>query len=151
MATETAAPARGMSPARLTVNLRRTSFANLALLLVEAGLGMGVAVFVRSKHSTSNPFTGPAAITAHAVVGILLVLGALMLCVRAVQSKRTVIAVSSIVAAIALIGAWQEGSRFIGGGGQAAAMTMGVLTLVAILCYALNLFVLGSPEADASV
>jgi hypothetical protein len=71
-----------------------------------------------------------------------------MLAVRAVQSRRRTVAVSSVVAAVAILGAWSQGARFLGTGQNADSMTMAVLSLVALFCYALNLFVLSAPAAE---
>jgi hypothetical protein len=158
VATESVAAPGGMSPARLTVNLRRTSFATLVLLLIEFGLGMGVNLFVNVPSSDQGvgtgrafgkAFSGPPAIATHAGIGVLLFLGAVMLAVRAVQSRRRVVTVASIVALLAILGAGTQGAQFVSSGQNADSMTMAVLTLVALVCYAVNLFVLGAPAGSA--
>jgi hypothetical protein len=148
----------GMSPARLALNLRRTSFANLVLLLVEFGLGMGVNLFVNvpgadqgvgTAKGFGKAFSGPPAIATHAGIGVLLFLGATMVAVRALRVGFA-LAASSVVAWLAIIGAAVQGATFISSGQNSDSMTMAVLTGVALLCYSFNLYVLGAPDRSVS-
>jgi hypothetical protein len=68
---------------------------------------------------------GPAGLTIHIVLGLLLVLAA--------------------VGLVALIGAATQGASFDDQGHPSASMAMAVLTGVAILCYGFSLYILSSP------
>lgn len=137
----------------LAARLRRASFGTLVVLLIEYGLGVGANIFVKvpdadAHHGMGQAFgkamsNGPAGLAAHVGVGILLVLGSVIVLLLAVRSRSVVLIVSSAVALLTLVGAAVAGAQFVDRGQNSASMTMAVLTGVAILCYAVNLFRMG--------
>lgn len=141
------------SAARLAIaeRLRRASFGSLCALLIQYGLGMGVNQFVnvpdadKGKNGFGDAFSnGPAAITAHAAIGLLLIVNVIVVLVLAIRTRLPLMIGTAVVGLLSVIGAAFAGSDFLQKGTNSDSMTMAVLTGVAILCYAINLFVLGS-------
>ena len=85
---------------------------------------------------------GPAALSLHAVVGLLLGLGALGVLVQSVLARHWAVAGVSAVGLLAMAFASVAGAGFTSTGDDSASMAMSVLTGVALLCYAVNLCVL---------
>lgn len=121
------------------------------MLLVQFGLGLGVNLYVNVPTSDEHKgmatalgralSNSPVALAAHAAFGLLLLVAAINVLVRAIVSRRPVTITSSAIAFIAIIGAAVSGARFVDAGDNAAAsMMMGILTGVALLCYLLNLY-----------
>ncbi|HET7018674.1 MAG TPA: hypothetical protein VFI65_32445 [Streptosporangiaceae bacterium] len=150
----------GMSEARLAW-ARRSSLAVLALLVVEYGLGMYVNLYVvvpAADHGGSLGEViseGPVMLSVHATVGLLLGLVALATLVHAIRCRRwAVIALAALgffaVAFAAFAGAAFAGAAFTSTGDTADSMAMSVMTGVALLCYAINLYLLGRPARRSS-
>lgn len=86
--------------------------------------------------------SGPAAFSLHAVVGLLLGLGALGVLVQSVLARQWAVVGVSAVGLLAMAFASVAGTGFTSTGDDSALMAMSVLTGVALLCYAANLHVL---------
>jgi vacuolar-type H+-ATPase subunit I/STV1 len=89
---------------------------------------------------------GPATLSVHAVLGILLILAAIGLLVQALIARHWAVLTAAAIALIAIIGAAVEGARFAAQAPADASMTMALLTGVAMLCYGLALYLLPSPR-----
>jgi vacuolar-type H+-ATPase subunit I/STV1 len=133
--------------------LRRASFASLVLLLIQYGLGMYTNIYVTVPSADKGGgmgkaiSNGPAALSIHAVLAILLILAAIGLLVQAIMARYWTVLVAAAVGLIAIIGAAFSGADFTNNGGQdSASMTMAVLAGVAILCYGTVLYLLSSPR-----
>ena len=134
--------------------LRRSSFGAVLALIVQYGLGMGVNLFVNVPDADKGKgmgaafgkafSNGPAALAAHAGIGLLLVINVIVVLVTAFRARRRVALISSIVGALCVIGAAFSGASFVDKGANSASMAMAVLTGVAIACYVINLYVLGA-------
>lgn len=154
MNMKAATPAPPVRPQQLArvARLRRASLAVLALIVVEYGFGMYVSLYVtvpRADHGgslTSAIANGPAILSVHAVLGLLLGLGAVGVLVQAALSRRGVVIGCSAVGLFALVVAAAAGASFTSSGTAADAMAMSVLTGVALLCYAANLFLLPATQ-----
>ena len=140
------------STRRLTA-LRRASFASLVLLLIQYGLGMYTNIYVTVPSADKGGglgkaiSNGPAALSIHAVLAILLILAAIGLLVQAIMARYWTVLAASAVGLIAIIGAAFSGADFTSKGGQdSASMTMAVLAGVALLCYGTVLYLLSSPR-----
>ena len=153
--TRTRRPAdRG--PAAGQVLLRRISLGMLAGLLIQYGLGMIVNLYVSvpaADHGGGvlaavgrSLSSGPAALTVHAALGLLLIVGAVNLVVRAAILRLRLVAWLSGVSLLAIAGAAAGGAAFVNSGADGASLAMALLTAVALFCYAANLFVLGAPR-----
>jgi hypothetical protein len=141
---DTAAPV-GMA------RVRRGSLAVLVLVVLEFGIGMYVNLYVmipRANHGhsvASAIANGPAVLTVHAVIGLLLGLGAVGVLGQAVMTRRPSAVTASAVGLFALAMASATGASFTGSGDPADSMAMSVLTGVGLLCYAANLYLLPRP------
>ena len=133
--------------------LRRISLGMLAGLLIQYGLGMIVNLYVSvpARDQRGGALTaigralanGPAALTVHAALGLLLILGAVNLVVRALVLRLRLVAWLSAAALLAIVGAAASGAAFVGSGADGDSLAMALLTGVALLCYAVNLFAPG--------
>ncbi|HEV2346007.1 MAG TPA: hypothetical protein VGS97_18045 [Actinocrinis sp.] len=138
----------------LMERLRRASFGSLLALLIQYGLGMGVSLFVNvpdadKGRGTGEAFgkalsSGPAALAAHAGIGLLLIVNVIVVLVLAIRTRLPSMIISAAVGLLCVIGAAFSGADFVDKGMNSSSMTMAVLTGVAIACYAVNLYVLGS-------
>jgi hypothetical protein len=145
--TESAARQARATPAGLA-RLRNGSLAVLALLVVEYAIGMYVNLYVavpRADHSGglgSAIANGPASLSLHAVLGLLLGLGALGAAAQSILVRRWSLVATSVIGLLAIILASVAGTGFTSTGDDSASMAMSVLTGVAMLCYAVNLYLL---------
>ena len=134
-----------------TARIRRGSLAVLVLVVLEYGIGMYVNLYVtvpRADHGRglgSAIANGPAVLSAHAVLGLLLGLGALGVLAQAVMARRLGAVAASAVGLFALAIATATGASFTSSGDPADSMGMSVLTGVGLLCYAANLYLLRRP------
>lgn len=128
--------------------LRRNSLAVLVLTVLEYAIGMYVNLYVtlpKADHGAglgTAISNGPAVLSLHAVVGLLLGLGALGVLAHSVMTRRWAVAGFSAVGLLALALASVAGTGFARTGDNSASMAMSVLAGVALLCYAANLYVL---------
>jgi hypothetical protein len=139
------------APAAATAGVGRMRFASLAvlvLLVVEYGTGMYVNLYVGlpgADHGGSIGTVlsnGPVAISVHVVIGLLLTLGALAVLVQSIMARRWGVVALSAVGVFAMVFASVAGTSFSSTGDVAGSMAMAVMTGVALLCYALNLYLL---------
>ncbi len=149
------AAARRASGGR-TAGLRRASLAALVLLLIQYGIGIAVNLYVTVPaadhgHSIGTAISnGPGALTVHIVLGLLLILAAAFLVVQAILARHRGVIVTSVIGLLALVGAATQGAAFVGNGHASASMIMAILTGVALLCYGISLYLLGSPGRQPS-
>jgi hypothetical protein len=139
-------------PARATTSVRRASLAAFVLLLVQYGIGMGVNLYVtvpNADHGIGDAISnGPAALSVHAVLGLLLVLAAVGLVVQAAIDGDKVVTAASILGLVAMIAAAAAGASFVDKRGASASMAMAVFTGVGLLAYGFNLYRLNSRTED---
>ena len=134
--------------------LRKNSLAISVMLLTRYGLGIGVSLYARVPGSDqgrglavalgralSNP---PAVLAIHAALGLLLLVAAVSVLSRAVLARNRPTIVTSAAGLAAIAGAAFSGAAFADHAQAGASMAMAVLTGVALLCYLLNLFTLGT-------
>ena len=132
--------------------VRRGSLAVLALIVAEYGIGMYVNLYVsipRADHGrglASAIANGPTMLSIHAVVGLLLGLGALGVLAQAIRARHLVAIASSALGLFALALASVDGASFTSSGRPSESMAMSVLTGVGLLCYAANLYLLRPPS-----
>ena len=121
-------------------------------LLVQYALGMWVSLYAtvpKRDHGGGLPAAvgralsnGPVALAVHAGLGLILVVGAIALAVRAIRARHRIVMVTSLVSLLAIAGAAGSGAAFVNTGGNGASLGMALLTAVALLCSLLNLYVL---------
>ncbi|HET9895068.1 MAG TPA: hypothetical protein VFQ44_09050 [Streptosporangiaceae bacterium] len=157
MSVETQSAARSARTVS-TAGLARLRFVNLVVLvlvLIDYGIGMYVNLYVdvpKSDHGGSIGSAisnGPATISIHAALGLLLALGALAILVQAIMARRWTVVILSVVGLFAMVFASLAGTTFTTTGDDADSMAMAVMAGVAVLCYALNLYVLRPGRNDA--
>jgi hypothetical protein len=148
MSLDAKSPAR---PVRSTATsslarVRRGSLAVLVLVVVDYVIGMYVNLYVtipRADHGRSVGSAianGPAMLSVHAVIGLLLGLGAVGVLVQAVMARQPTGIVLSAVGLFALAFAAVAGASFTSSGDPVDSMAMSVLTGAGLLCYAVNLY-----------
>jgi hypothetical protein len=133
---------------------RYASLAAAVSVLVEYGLGVGVNLYVTVPAADRGASVavaigravqyGPILLAVHAVVGLVLVLGAVNLVVRCARSADRRVFASSVVYLIAIAGAAASGASFVGQQHPGASLAMALLAGLGLLCCLFNLYVLGS-------
>jgi hypothetical protein len=135
---------------------RRSSFGVAVGLLIQYAVGLWVSVYVTvpARDQGGGTFAavgralanGPAALALHAALGLLLLLGSIILVVRAVVAGDRFFMVTTAVSLLAVLGAAGSGAAFVNNGQDGASLAMGLLTAVALLCQLINLFRLSTPH-----
>jgi hypothetical protein len=157
-AVRQAGPGRARLSGRQLDALRGASLGVLVMLIVQFAIGIVVNLYVTvpAADQGSGFFgaigkalsSGPAALASHAGLGLLIVAAALALVVRSVLARHPAASVLSSLGLLAIIGAAVNGVRFVSdGGADNASLAMALSTAVAMLCYAISLFVLGRGQA----
>ena len=132
----------------MTPRVRQGSLGVLVLLLLEYGFGMYVNLYVQvpgADHggdigrAISN---GPALLSLHAVLGLLLGLAAIGVLVQAIAARHVTAIVPAAIGLIAVALAAMAGADFTSTGHAAESMAMSVMTGVALLCYSAILLLL---------
>ncbi len=132
--------------------VRLGSMAVLVLTVVEFGFGMYVNLYDTVPRADQGSgigsaiSNGPATLSIHAVLGLLLGLGALGVLVQAIMSRHVVAIVASAVGLFTLGVASAMGASFTSSGKAVDSMGMSVLTGVALLSYATIIYVLRAPS-----
>ena len=116
----------------------------LVMLILQFALGIGVNLYITpAKGGIGKAFTNGPLLALHAVLGLLLVIAAVDLLVRAILSRhRALIAVSALGLG-AVAAAAGNGIAFLSSGDTGSSMGMAMATAVAMLCYAGCLRILG--------
>ena len=144
-----------MTTSRIS-GLRRASFAAFVMLVVQFALGIYVNLYVTVPsadhgHGFGQAIAnGPAGLTLHIVLGLLLILAALGFLVQAILARRPALIATAVLGLLAMIGAAASGSAFTGSaftgsGKDGASMAMALLAAVGLLCYGSSLFQLPRP------
>jgi hypothetical protein len=149
----TSAQASQHRAASRVTGLRVSSFSAVVILLLEYGLGVWVNLYGRlpaSDHgaglvtgfarAVSN---GPAGLSVHALLGLILIVSAAAALVRAVLVRRPVLVGAAAAGLAAIVVAAVSGASFVGNGSNGASMAMAVAAAVAIGAYTLVLFLSG--------
>ena len=149
MHTESVAgPARTTSSAALS-RLRRGSLAAVVFVVAEYVIGMYVNLYVtvpaadRGRSLGAAFSNGPALLSVHVAVGLLLGLAGLAVLVQSILARHWTVVAMSAAGLLALALASVAGTGFVRTGDTSASMAMSVRTGIALLCYAANLYVLG--------
>ena len=143
--TESSAPRARTATIAGLARLRRGSLAVLVLLVVEYAIGMYVNLYVTvpgADHGGSLGSAisnGPASLSVHAVIGLLLGLG---VAAQSILVRHWGLIPASVIGLLAMIFASVAGTGFTSTGADSASMAMSVLNGIAMLCYAANLYLL---------
>jgi hypothetical protein len=128
--------------------LRRAGLGAFVLLVIQFALGIYVNLYVPVPgadhgHGFGQAIAnGPAGITLHIVLGLLLILAALGFLVQAILARRPALIAAAAAGLLAMIGAAASGSTFAGSGRDSASMAMALLAAAGLLCYGTALFLL---------
>jgi heme A synthase len=145
MSTTTLKTPVALAP-KLANRIRMASFGALTMLIIQFVLGTAYGLYGTAPASGKSVgmFSSPL-LAIHVILGILLVIAAIMLVVRAVQARHTPTIATTVIGLLVIIGAFGAGSAFTQDGNDGASLGMAVLAAVAMLCYAANLVILGKP------
>jgi hypothetical protein len=134
---------------RRLVNLSRASLGAAVMLVLQYGLGIGVNLYITvptggsAGRTIGRAFSSGPLLAAHAVLGVLLVVTAVSLVVRAVMARHRAIIVLSAIGLLAILAAAGNGISFLHSGDDGASLGMAIATGVALLCYIGVLFTAG--------
>jgi hypothetical protein len=133
--------------------LRRTSLGMAVGLLVQYGLGMVVNLYVTvPRQDEGGGFltaigralaNGPVALGVHTALGLLLIVGAVSLMIRAAAARQRAATWLSAVGLLAILGAAASGAGFVNSDSDGASLAMALLTGAALLCYVINTYLPG--------
>ena len=150
MSAESESPVRPSPTAARGALVRRGSVIIIVLILVESVIGQYVASYVtvpKADHDAglgSAISNGPATLSIHAVLGLVLALGALNVVVQTIRARHWVATGLSAVGLFTVAWASVAGTQFTDSGDEADSVAMAVMTGIALLCYAAILYVLRS-------
>jgi hypothetical protein len=140
--------------------LRANALAAVVMLLIQYSLGISVNLYstLPSGDSGKSLFAGftsavgdgPLLLSLHALLGTLLLITASLALVRSLRLGATPPIALTAVALLVIIAAWLAGSEFVGHMKNATSLTMALATAVAILCYALVIFLVGNSPRSPS-
>ena len=129
--------------------LRGASMGVAVMLVIQFGLGVGVNLYVTlpvTGRGVGQAFSNGALLALHTVFGLLLVVTAISLLVRAIAARHRPVIVTSAVGLLAIIAAAGSGASFVSDKAIGASLGMALATGVAMLCYLVSLFILGRPN-----
>lgn len=142
--------------------LRANALAAVVMLLIQYCLGISVTLYsTLPVHDVDKSlFTGfasavgdgPLLLSLHdALLGTLLLVTASVALERSVRLGATPPIALTAVALLVIVAAWLAGSEFVGHMKNGTSLAMALATAVAILCYALMIFLVGSsPRSPVS-
>ena len=132
--------------------LRQASLALLILLIVQFGLGIGVNLYVTlpaAGHPGHASWFGNGALLAlHATLGMLLILGAIFVLVRAIMARNATLIVTSAAGLVAILLAAFFGSGFTDKLTDGYSLGMAIAFAVALACYAIGLYATGTRRSE---
>ena len=148
MHTRTAETHAALAP-KTANRIRMASFGALTMLIIQFVLGTAYSLYGTAPASGKSVgmFSSPL-LAIHVIMGILIIIAAIMLVVRAVQARNPPTIATTVVGLLVILGAFGAGSSFAKDGSNGASLGMALLTAVAMLCYAANLVILGKPGAS---
>lgn len=126
--------------------IRMASFGALTMLVIQFALGTAYSLYGTAPDSGKpvGMFSSPL-LAIHVILGILLVIAAIMLVVRAIQARHAPSIATTTAGLLVIIGALGAGSAFTRDGSNGASLAMALLAAVAMLCYAANLVIVARP------
>lgn len=148
------------------VELRRPFLGQLITLGIQFLLGMAVNLFVTidPNHPGAHPaeyFSGVARnvvwaivngpsilLVLHAVLGLILVLGAVGLIVRAIRLRSRAMIVVTVIGGLAVLGAGFNGGSFLNYHEDFSSMLMASFFAIAAVAYEVGLFLTARPVSS---
>jgi len=121
--------------------LRRVCLIVLVGLVMQLALGMMLNLYVTIPAADARASylreieTAPAMLTAHALVGLLLLASSGILLLQAIALRDIAVIIPAATGFAAVLGAFTAGEAFVKNSGSSASLSMAILTSVALLCY----------------
>ncbi|MBO0802569.1 MAG: hypothetical protein J2P25_05775 [Nocardiopsaceae bacterium] len=119
--------------------LRGACLVTLLAIAVQFGVGMILNFYGSPPSNTSSWLgeveTAPAMLTVHALIGLLLLVGAVLAVIQAIAVRYWPLIATAAVGFVALLGAFVAGEAFIKSGSDSESLTMALLASVALLCF----------------
>lgn len=121
--------------------VRRACTVVMALLAIQVCVGMVVNLYVKVPAGDGTASwmreiqTAPAYLTAHAVLGLVLLGTGAVLAIRAIFARNRIIIALCAAGLASLLGAFIAGEAFVKNGLSATSLWMALLTGLALLCY----------------
>ena len=124
--------------------IRMASFGALTMLILQFALGTAYNLYGTAPTASKSVgvFSSPL-LAIHVILGILTIVAAAFLVFRAVQARAGAVLATTVVGLAAVLAAAGAGSSFARDGAAGASLGMALATAVAMLCYAVNLVILG--------
>lgn len=137
----------------------------LVLVLVQAGIGMDVNLFVTipARHPGARPSSylggsfhgvvwsiahGAIALAIHAALGLALAVLVISVAGYGLRLRDRAIAAWSVLAGLLVIGAGFNGASFLDFNDNISSLIMALLALGAVACYSVALYLLAAQPAD---
>jgi hypothetical protein len=134
--------------------LRQANLAVLILLAVQFALGIGVNLYVTlpaAGHPGHASWFGNGALLAlHATLGMLLILGAIFVLVRAIMARNAALIITSAAGLVAILLAAFFGSGFTDKLTDGYSLGMAIAFAVALACYAIGLYATSTRRSGPS-
>lgn len=145
-------------------DLRQAYLGALITLVVQFVLGMATNLFVTVPlhHPGANPpeyFTGVATsvtwailhgpsllLTAHAILGLLLVIFGFRVLVPAIRSRNRIAIITGVVGALGMLAAGFNGGSYLNYHEDFSSMLMASFFAIAVTAYVIGLWALPSPD-----
>ena len=137
--------------ARRLAGLRRASLITLFMLIVQFGVGIGVNLYVTLPAAGSGgrpagqAFSSGPGLALHVVIGLLLVVSAIGLLVQAIMARHGPVIAAAALGLVGIVVAAGQGFSFVHDSTNAASMGMAGAGCVALLCYAVVLYLARPP------
>jgi hypothetical protein len=125
------------------------------MLVVQYGLGIYVNLYVAVPQADQGSgfgkaiANGPAGLTVHILLGLLLILASIGVLVQAVLARHPVLIGAAVAGLISMAGAAYAGGSFVSSGHDSASLAMAILTAVGLVCYGTSLYLLSPPRPPA--
>ena len=134
--------------------LRRASLAILIVLIVQFALGISVNLYVTlpaAGHPGHSSWFGNGVLLAlHAALGMILVLAAVFVLVRAITARNAALIVTSSAGLVAIGAAFFFGASFTDKLSNGYSLGMAISFAAALACYAIGLYTLTARRGGPS-
>jgi hypothetical protein len=152
--SQAVAPPSAQKAESRQAGLRQASLALLILLIVQFALGIGVNLYV-TLPDAGDPghaswFGNGALLALHATLGMLLILGAIFVLVRAIMARNATLIVTSAAGLVAILLAAFFGSGFTDKLTDGYSLGMAIAFAVALACYAIGLYATSTRRSEPS-
>jgi hypothetical protein len=154
MTQQAAAPPSTHKAETRQAGLRQASLGILILLIVQFALGMGVNLYVTlpaaGQPHHASWFGNGTLLALHAALGMVLILGALAVLIRAIMARNVTLIITSAVGFVAILLAAFYGSGFADKLTNGYSLGMALAFAAALAAYAIGLYALRRPPSRPS-